>query len=313
MACLLVILVLLLIFVTTAEAGAPKLDELQQAAYLANVDAIRQLALRDPLVKMAGKMDIDVNRLEAEHGRSALMLCGYDPQVLTVQELDRDCTAIAKLLVEGMQANVSIVDKHGDDALSMAAVRGMTNFCVYLLDQGASSNRVNNKGQSALFKAAAHGHGETFSMLAKRGANISHVETETGRSALHMAVTLAMTTNDDDDGKHLLFLKLVLVSLLNVSSAAIDEPADALGRTPLHYAVISKNHNVAKMLLEYGADASIEDDYGIAAMHMTRDQETLTMLLESVVARAESQHARWLLEEEKQWLEFEADVPQDEL
>lgn len=69
-------------------------------------------------------------------------------------------------------ADVAAINRHGEQALQLAAWRGHLGAVRWLLDHGASLNR-NGKAWSALHYAVFAGHGEVARMLMERGADVN--------------------------------------------------------------------------------------------------------------------------------------------
>ena len=54
---------------------------------------------------------------------------------------------------------------------------------------------------------------------------------------------------------------------------------NASDMTPLHMAIFAKHYNVAKILIEHGADINAEDIYGLTALHYAALNEDIDMCL----------------------------------
>lgn len=264
-------------------------DELWDACYIADVKAVRNLLDMDPNELRPGKLDVSPDRTDKEHGRTGLMVCGYDPQTKNSTQLDLDCTNIAKQF-KRVNANLSAVDETGWDALHMGAIRGLTQFCSYLLSNGVISDRQDSEGRTALMKAAGHGHISTAKMLLKNGANISLMD-NSGLTALHYATHLAMKNKS-----HVPLLE----SLLNTStSPSPDDCKDFDHRTPLMHLLIdgsAEGEEAVRALLHLGADPRLRDASGTSALDMaaSRSPRVTTLLAEAIVTLVEKEHAQWM-------------------
>lgn len=157
-----------------AKAG----DLLWDAAYTANVVLVRSLLEHNRSV-------IDMDYIDPYNGRSALMICGFDPQDMNT--LDADCTSIASLLMEAglPMEKVLAVDYRGWSALSLGALRGLTLYCQTLLDaagravfdpevfvlgrtdilNGMLNVQEHHRGRTPLMLAAQNGHFSTVIAL----------------------------------------------------------------------------------------------------------------------------------------------------
>lgn len=173
-------------------------DRLYDAVFNADVDFVRDLLAewkKDPALLTPGSFPTDPRYAEKEHGRTALMMCGYkDADKLDYKhrmKTDRACLSIAKDM-KAAGADMSHVDNYGWCVLSMAAIRGLTLFSEYLIQHGAPVNlQDNDEGQSPLMKALAHGYIDTAQMLLKNGASLTQRDTR-GRTPLLLLVGQAM-------------------------------------------------------------------------------------------------------------------------
>ena len=270
-----------IIFFLVLKAVEPVRDDLYDAVYVADVEAVKSLVDIDPRILRPGRLDIDVNRTDGSQ-RTSLMMCGYDPQTENSMIIDKKCRKISKILFE-KNMNIFYVDPLGWDALHMAAVRGLTKFCKYLIEQGVDMNRSDEDGRTSLMKAAGHGHFNTTAMLIKLGANTSLVD-NAGQTVLHYATNLACGNESYLPG-----LERLLPYL-----AEVDNPRDTEGRTALMHAVIGGGTlKVISTLLAHGANPRLHDDYGVSVLAMSRNRETTELLAEHMARQVELDHDEW--------------------
>ncbi|MEM7131234.1 MAG: ankyrin repeat domain-containing protein [Chloroflexota bacterium] len=153
---------------------------------------------------------------------------------------------VAMLLIDrGADIHFTRVDKHrpddpkGQTALWWAANNGLVACATHLLDLGAAIDAPDWHGSTPLTTAASSGHLEIVELLVTRGANI-HAKIYDGRKAFNLAVTNGHT----DVATHLL--------------KAGNEPDErgSSGYTPLMIAAESNFYDMAKMLVELGADVN---------------------------------------------------------
>jgi len=190
--------------------------------------------------------------------------------------------AVRALMPEQQKA-INVTDKWNETPVMKAARKGLHTTVRYLLEQTADPNVMNTEGRTALYHALFNDKGnETAIELLKFGADVNvslksdrsllHVacskgepeaaaflianqvdltrtEASTGRTALHSAVALS-------DGKK---AEQLTGLLLNAGAAANTKDSEN-GATPLHDAVTTGHVEVVKVLLEHGADPSVEDD-----------------------------------------------------
>jgi ankyrin repeat protein len=139
-----------------------------------------------------------------------------------------------------------------------------------LLDKGVNVNTKNSYGEPLLILSIRNKYKEITRLLIEKGADVNikqDISTSTfkvppygrqeaqsagGLSALHWAV------NTDD---------MALIETLLAKKANIDS-VDALGHTPLHYAVINGQTEIIKLLLFKGSNANIKDHkWGHTPLH----------------------------------------------
>jgi ankyrin repeat protein len=270
-------------------------DELYDAVFFANADGVKQL-LKGRHEKSSPH--IDVNHIERNHGRTALMMCGMadmDKSPGRVGFLDESCRSIGKMLHKA-GTNMTQIDFGGWDALHHASVRGFTRFAEYLVTScGLPVDRGDNDGLTPLMKASGHFFVETAEMLIKKAnANVLLLDKK-GRTAVHIVVQAAVL-NDS-------FVPF-LQKMLDLLPTEVSEPLDQYQRTPLHYSLIGVGSGkgsvaVAKALIEKGADVSLRDGFGVSPYEMTSNAEIKALIALTLADRAERDHKTWLETSEK--------------
>lgn len=278
----LLILYLLSIAIHTYESSDIP-DPLNQAVYIADVEATKVLIKRhkENVVKM-GEIPVVVDRVD-KHGRTQLLNCGFDPQTNNIDELDDNCLQIVKILIHA-GANVTHIDKYGDDALSLSVTKGMSKYSSYLIKTGGLNvNRKDNKGVTPLMKVCGLGLNSMFHALLLHNANITEADSQ-GLSSLHYATRLAV-----NDATQVSFLSAVVAAYI-ASDISVDSVRDIHGRTPLMYAIIGKSSRCTRLLLDHGADARLYDNFNITCTSMSKIPAIQSMLREATVAAAENDH-----------------------
>jgi ankyrin repeat protein len=260
-------------------------DDLMQASFIADVPRVKDLLSRDPDVISVNSVPILVNRVDPQYGRTALMVCGFDPQTEDLEQLDKDCAEIASMLTE-YGADLHYKDSHEWNALALGAVRGFTHYCRLLLDKGISVNSLDALNRTSLMKATAHAHLPVVSLLIEYGADIT-LQDINGQTALHHAVLLACK-NDT-------YLPFFQEILSFYSGMNLDALNDKDGRTILMYATIENNEPIVRMLLEeYGCDPRKKDIFDVSPYQMTKNDSIKRILLNIVIELTEKEHQRWL-------------------
>ncbi len=185
---------------------------------------------------------LDVNQVN-DHGRTLIHLAA---QYGTPETL---------LLLLDAGANVSTRNNLGQSALHFAVNGGSAENIRLLLQNGAAVNESDNFQVSPLHRAVSLGSsgftkGKSVTLLISSGADIS-ARTEHAETPVHWAATSY-------------YLEYNLVPLLNAGGNP--NSINNQGESPLHAASKARNELAVKLLLEYGADASIRDKNGNTAL-----------------------------------------------
>jgi ankyrin repeat protein len=261
-------------------------DRLLFACHLADVAQVRYLLSEyEAGILHAGTVPVIIDRKEPDHGRTSLLQCGFDPQSDDLEELDQNCTSIAHMLsLHG--ANLSHVDKHGWNGVSIGAMKGMTKYTEFLLSRGVPIDLADSDGRTPLMKATVHGHLSTIKMLLERGANISRQD-NFGWSVLHFATRQV--------GGHDFYLPIFnyLVSAVAINASSALNLRDSDGRTPLMYAAVQGTGSAIYSLVQSGADPTLEDHGGMTAYQITSDDS-----LKRTLALAS---AEWVMKAHSEW------------
>ena len=133
------------------------------------------------------------------------------------------------LLAKG--ADIEAGKLHMGTALHYAAEKGHKEIAELLIAKGADVNAKNNKGQTPIDIALNQNHKDIGELLLEKGAELS----------IHVAAYLG----DIDKVK----------SLIETGTSVNGEPRRG-GRTPLYWAVKNKHKDVAKLLIDKGANVS---------------------------------------------------------
>jgi ankyrin repeat protein len=148
--------------------------------------------------------------------------------------------------------NVNIEHKDKDASLHIALVNNHDAIVKLLLEEGADIHPRDYFDHSPILSAAARGKLELVKLLLDRGADIDDYSTDSqeGGTVLMQAC---------------IFGHPEVAKFLLENGADIDE-VDAYGRTALHIVKYECNDAMANLLLQYGPDLEIEDDWGTKAM-----------------------------------------------
>jgi len=151
-----------------------------------------------------------------------------------------------------LETGVSVTarDDHGWAAILHAVAGGVTDAVASMLEHGADPNTADTLGRRALWWAALQGNIDIAALLIEHGADVN-AEPPDGMTALMRAL---------DEG-HVEVARLLLESGVDVNRADTD-----MGRTAIHGACLRGWPDVVELLLEYGAEHSVEDAYGMTPL-----------------------------------------------
>jgi ankyrin repeat protein len=137
-------------------------------------------------------------------------------------------------------ADVHAMNKLGNTPLSYAAHKGKNSVAQVLIQNGAQVNHCNKEGSTPLLMAVHSGNVNTAETLIRAGANIHESGIDTlGVTAMHVA---AMQPNTD------------MLYLLQRYGANWNTFTTVTGFAPLHLAVSEGTDDIAKALIQLGAD-----------------------------------------------------------
>ena len=220
------------------------------------------------VLEMPGDLDINMTHSQ-DHDRTALMLAAQKGHLEMIEILlkhpsigidMRDAygaTAIVLAVREGhidiverllkANANIELVDfQVGRSALRCAAERDNAKIVALLLRHNADPSVKDRQGGTAALRAVNRGAARVLEEMMNHDVDIECVD-EDGQSLLHGAARNGYVT--------------IARMLLNEKVLSADV-RDKCSMTPLHDASRYGKAAVAAALLENGADASLEDQFG---------------------------------------------------
>ncbi|XP_061918031.1 ankyrin repeat and protein kinase domain-containing protein 1 [Entelurus aequoreus] len=197
------------------------------------------------------------------------------------------CNRIVRQLVMG-GAEVDPLDRKGSTPLHMAALKGHTGICRQLLAQGADPDAKTNQGWTPMHLAAIKRHETTVVELNNQGASVN-APGDKGWTPLHLAchqsedqlvaklLAAQADPNVREDGDrwtplHMACASLSFPSVLHlISHHAEVNAVSARKATPLHVAAQHGAVAIVKALLLNGADATLRDASGFAAVDVAHN------------------------------------------
>ncbi len=217
----------------------------------------------------------EVKRLLAE-GANVNSSSSLGVTALSLAAVAADLPMLDLLLKSG--ANPNLPNAEGETPLMIIARTGNVAAARLLLNQRADVHlRERWGGQTALMWAAAQGQPAMLSLLLERGARVD--ERSTVRD-WQRRVTAEGRPKDMNRGGFtpLLFAAregcLQCLVVLLKAGADIDLP-DPDGVSALNMALLNRNWDAAKFLIEAGADIELWDVYGQTPLYTAVDQNTL--------------------------------------
>jgi ankyrin repeat protein/Tfp pilus assembly protein PilF len=208
-------------------------------------------------------------------------------------KLDR----VRALVEEG--TNLNARDREGYTALHRAVLMGKKEVAKFLIEKGAAVDTALPGGYTPLHEAAYNGHKEIVALLIAKGAAI-YAADAIGKTPLQLAA--AQGHND------LLPILRPLHTAVEKGDAAVvqsmlsREPAllnvkDEKGRTPLYLAVTAGHKELARQLIDRGAELDTTESDGTSLLNRVR-QKGFKELAELLAAKGIELSDKDLLEKE---------------
>jgi len=233
---------------SAAETSPDGSTPLMQAAFDGDIPAAKQLLKQRP----------DVN---------AVNLYGVDALLLAAEASN---TELIQLLLKG-GAKANSANPDGETALHLVARSGNLEAAKLLLKAGAKVDaREKFGGQTPLMWAAARRHGPMVELLASKGADVN--ARSIVRDYQRVATAESRAKFLDRGGFTPLIyaarencLACVDILLKHKANIGLPDPSDV---APLSIAMMNANWDVAKRLIEAGADVNQWDLFGQAPLHV---------------------------------------------
>jgi ankyrin repeat protein/beta-lactamase regulating signal transducer with metallopeptidase domain len=205
-----------------------------------------------------------VSSREAARDRLGMLRVEYSAESFVKQAAEGDTIAIKTFLAAGM--NINARNEKGYTAITRAAETGQSETVQSLLAAGADPNLKNAGNYSALAFAALNGDVSTMKILIAAGAE---VDLKVGQQETALIVAAANGQRE-------------AVILLLDNKASIEANSEARG-TALVAAASSAKFDVVKTLLDRGANVNAANPAGFTALHRAatnRDSDSIRLLLD---------------------------------
>lgn len=191
-----------------------------------------------PLVQAYLEKGVSIDAREDNTGFTALMYAAANGRRVIVK----------RLLEAG--ADINATDAQGWTPLMLAAAKDKHETVMALRDSGADVNLKNKAGDTALMEAALRGNAMSVQALLAAPGLDTEIKDRKGRTALILALD------------H----KKIKVAERLLAAGADPDARDAMGRTPLLGAIFSKNPDAVNCLLRFKADPNAKDIGGRTAL-----------------------------------------------
>lgn len=178
-----------------------------------------------------------------------------------------DQTKIEQLLQQGIL--ITSNDAQGDTALHYAAMQGHKDMVAFLLEKGADIEQKDLLGMTPLHVAARSGQFKMVEFLLQRGANPSTLDKQNYNP-------LITAIKGYSKHKNLEALTNIVEILLAKGDNINQQNKD--GQTALIYASILDLENIVQMLVDVGADTTLQDQLHHNALEVTKNDNIKQIL-----------------------------------
>ena len=249
--------------------------DVQDGTYSDKLEVIRLL------IQYGAKPSVQNNRGETPLHFAVMKLTGHVEMVRLIlgagadtsaESLEGDTaiiTAMQELMLTLKAEDVGFWDhlhKHQSDVLRVVEL---------LTANGADVSDTSQYGETSLHMAAVCGDEAIVRFLLQKGGDVT-VKDNAGRTPLHGAV--AQNREGAFDGQY------KVVQLLLKTGADMLEQQDADGDTPLHVSARHSDPDMIRLLLEQGADLSVQNTDGDTPLEISTDGEVRALLTEAAAA-----------------------------
>uniref|UniRef100_A0A8D0D487 Euchromatic histone-lysine N-methyltransferase 2 n=1 Tax=Sander lucioperca TaxID=283035 RepID=A0A8D0D487_SANLU len=167
----------------------------------------------------------------------------FHPRQLYPAAKQGEVQRVLLMLMEGIDPTYQPDSQNRRSALHAAAQRGLLEVCYILVQAGAQVDALDKDRRTPLLEAIINNHIEVAHYLVQNGACVYHSEDD-GYTGLHHAAKLG---------------NLEIVNMLLETGQVDVNAQDSGGWTPIIWSAEHKHVEVIKVLLNRGADVTIND------------------------------------------------------
>ncbi|XP_045526340.1 ankyrin repeat domain-containing protein 27-like [Pieris brassicae] len=179
------------------------------------------------------------------------------------------CQKLSKNLLK-TSPTINSRDSHGLTPLHVASIHGKAAIVESLIDMGAELNATDLNECSPLHYSASRGHQNALLLLLHSGADINKANIDKN-SPLHVAV----------NNGHLNCVKALIYFAEHGRKQININCCNVNGNTPLHLAAKWGYEGIAKLLIENGAEPSLQNRNGKSAFDLAHNLKILQLLKSS--------------------------------
>ncbi len=189
-----------------------------------------------------------------------------------------DQANMVSLLIDA-GADVNVANRYGLTPTIQAAINGNSEIITILLDAGADPNAITLQGDTALMNAAKTGAVQGVEALLDAGAEVDARDTYTYQTPLMWATASNQSEVVDLLIQHGADVNAVSAELLfsGINQGGVQGDFPNGGLTSLHHAARENALESAQLLLAAGADPDILDPQGISPLRVAATNENLDM------------------------------------
>ena len=200
------------------------------------------------LIQFGGRIDLRSNKIRITPLYDAVSNNSFECAEYLIT---RGAKVMDRSLNEYTPLHYSQLSEHGNS----------TECTKLLLEHGADVNAKNQGGETPLHYAAENFNDKALKLLLSYGADINVQAQRNGNTPLHYAIPRWCRINEDFDFDHALeVVRLLLDHHPNL------ELKNAEGNTPLFVAVSESSLEIAKALLDHGADVNTVGKSGMSLL-----------------------------------------------